>query len=122
MKNDKFQYLETNRFVEESKCKYYKRLIVGLVRYFQNEDGELIVPETYFDNIPDDLGFSFDFIEAEFPDEGDEVFDARSIKLSSWKSQEQDCGGDEEDIDDVSFCIPEDNVVHLKIVKSEDTI
>lgn len=116
-------YFEQERFCQESQCKYFKRLVVGFIRFIESTDQEANIPEEFFDNVPDTLGFEYDFFESETED-GDESGDIRSFKLTnSWKPGDDDCGGTEEDPLDMNFtaAIPEkNNVIHLRLVKNDD--
>lgn len=117
--SDDHVYIETSRVVTETNCKYFKRFIVGIIRHLQNEEGELLIPEEYFDNVPDDLGFKFEIIDGQ--DEIGTEIPVRCFSLSKWNCNQQDCGGDSEDIDKAYFSPTNTNkVVHLRLVKSDE--
>ncbi len=108
-------YIESNRVVKESKCKYYKRIIVGLIRYMKDENISLSVPEEYFDDVSDNTGFT---------DETDNIPN-RTFEISdNWEIDGDDCGGESFNLnnteffigDDGSVCFQENKKMHLKIV------
>lgn len=109
-------YIEDERICEESRCKYFKRLIVGLIRFIgtYEEDQEVNIPEHFFNDVPDHVGFSFEFYEDEHGD------DLRSFFLTdTWETDEDDCGGIEQSIDDVVFNAKKDNVIHLRLISND---
>lgn len=112
---DKHVHIEPDRIVEESACKYYKRLLVGFIRCFQDENGEVVVPEDFFDVVPDNIGFGYEMIGGE-NDAGEDI-DVRIFNLvDKWKPNIDDCGGSEGDIEARNLVAVSNNVIHLKIV------
>jgi hypothetical protein len=111
-------YIEEHRVVEESTCKWMKRNIVGMIMFIRDwsEENEVSIPEHYFDNIPDNIGFSLDFSSDE--DSGD---DLRCFNVTeTWKANEDDCGGSEEicNFEDIYFTGAKvERKVHLKLIK-----
>lgn len=112
----KYTYLEKDRVVNESSCKFMKRMIIGFIRYYESQGSEANIPEEFFDDVPDNLGFEFDFFES---DEGQDLrcFDI----IQNWETNKDDCGGDEMAADEVVYSAApekekENKVVHLKLV------
>lgn len=92
-----------------------KRTIYGLVRYIESElsdNGECNVPESYFESVPDHIGYAFHYDGD--PDTGEELrcFYTRE----DWICGQDDCGGLEENPEDTLFTGIKDNVIHLKLV------
>ncbi len=120
MPKDKI-YIEENRFCEESPCKHFKRLIVGFIRFIESSGQDANIPEKYFDDVPDNLGFEYAFFEEEEV-KNKEPEDIRCFRLTNtWNVGEDDCGGSENSHEDVSFYVTpqKDNVVHLRLVKND---
>jgi len=108
-------YFEENRFCEESNCKYLKRMVVGLVRFIESTSQDANIPEHYFDDVPDNAGFEYEFCENK--EDGEDV---RCFALTNdWKPGDDDCGGEEHDHDEIDFFPIEEknNVIHLRLVK-----
>jgi hypothetical protein len=115
MPKNKF-YIEEKRFCEESYCKHLKRLIVGFIRFIESDDQDANIPEHFFDNVPDSLGFKYDYLVAE---DGEDI---RSFYLTNdWQKGVDDCGGTEEDPGDMTYTYtdPQSNIVHLKLIKND---
>jgi hypothetical protein len=117
MSNEKTHtYIEKERVVEESNCKWMKRNIVGMILFIKewSEQNDVLIPEDYFDNIPDNIGFSVDF---EMDDESGE--DLRSFRIvENWKVAKDDCGGTEEicNFEEIYFTgTAEKRKLHLKL-------
>jgi len=119
MPKDKI-YIEENRLCEESYCKHLKRLIVGLVRHSKSINKDVDIPEHFFDDVPDNIGFSF---SSNLLNNGESV---RTFNITSdWELGKNDCGGSEYPYPgdmEFSFIKPKNNVVHLKIVPNLNTI
>lgn len=113
---------ENEMMLKESDSKFYKRLVVGLVRYISENKGIVNIPEEYFLNVPPNLGF-----ETKTYSEGDiagSVEEIRVIKLNdTWSCGIDDDGGTEEHIEDLYFFVPQDKL-GLKLIvdntKNED--
>lgn len=93
-------------------------MVVGFIRFIESTDQDANVPEHFFDNVPDNVGFSHEFCEDE--ESGEEI---RSFSLENdWIIGKDDCGGTEQDPDEVDFfAIPEkNNVIHLRLVKDDE--
>lgn len=107
-------YIEENRLCEESKCKYQKRLIVGLIKFIESGQQDANIPEHYFDNIADNMGFEYHHSEDE---NGNDV---RCFRISNnWQFGKDDCGGEEHGHPDkIMYSLkPEENKVsHLRLV------
>jgi hypothetical protein len=119
MPKDKI-YIEEHRLCEESYCKHLKRLIVGLVRYSEQVNKNTDIPEHFFDDVPDNIGFSF---SSNILDNGESV---RTFSLiSDWELGKNDCGGSEYpypgDVE-ISLIKPKKNIVHLKIVPALNAV
>ena len=73
------------------------------------------IPEHFFDDVPDNLGFSFEHSADE--DEND----TRKYSLNNdWVVGKDDCGGSEYEHDEIFFTGPKDNLIHLKLVPNND--
>jgi len=110
-------YIEPTRLVEESNCKYYKRIIVGLVNYINDNRISLDVPEEYFSDVPDNVGFE-DSINMS------DTITRRIQIIEDWNTGTDDCGGTEISMNNLEFAIEDGSVVyrenktlHLKVVK-----
>ena len=62
---EKRTYIEKDRLVNESACKWMKRIIVGFIRYYEDQNSEANIPEIHFDDVPDNIGFDYEFAESE---------------------------------------------------------
>lgn len=68
-------------------------MVVGLIRFIESEDQDANIPEHYFDNVPDNTGFEYEFCEDE--ENGEDV---RCFTINNdWKPGNDDCGGTEQD-------------------------
>lgn len=113
MPKDKF-YIEENRFCEESYCKHLKRLIVGFIRFIESTDQDANIPEHFFDDCPDNLGYAFDDLV------GENGEDVRGFYLrENWETGVEDCGGTDHDPEYIEYTYtePKSNITHLKIIK-----
>lgn len=115
-------YFEKHRIVEESTSKWMKRNLVGIIRFLNDftGDGQINIPDHYFDDVPDNIGFS---IEAEYDEEGN---DLRCFQIiDTWETSKDDDGGTEEicDFEDMVFYGVETKEIkkgHLKLVVNND--
>lgn len=119
--SEKFKhiYFEKNKVVKESNSKFYKRLIVGMIRFFsENGSGKVKIPEDYFSDIPDSLGFKTEStMETEIIGSTEEM---RTIELNDiWVINENDEGGEEENIENLLFSLPKPKN-NLKLIKNND--
>lgn len=104
-------YIEEKRFCEESNCKYMKRLIVGFIRFIESANQEVNIPEHFFDDVPDNLGYFYEYLL------GEDGEDVRGFKLhKKWQTNKDDCGGEEHPTDDVVFNSKPSNVLHLRLI------
>ena len=91
-----------------------------MIRYMKewSEENEILIPEEFFDDIPDNVGFSIDFAH----DEDGEDLRVLNI-VESWKTNEDDCGGTEEicNFEDVYFTgVEVPRKVHLKLIVNNE--
>lgn len=93
--------------VEESPCKFYKRLLVGIIRA---SGGELCVPGEFFDDVEANDGFKV------MPDLSYEFH-----LTKDWELGQDDCGHSviEEPVFSISASaeVEAKKVVHLRVVK-----
>jgi len=107
-------YIEEKRLVEESHCKFYKRLLTGFLLYLKDNNIDNIeIDEFYFNNIPDNLGF-----ETYTTLEPKRVFKIKN----TWEKNKDDCGGKEYDSDRVGYSAEDGNITFellplLRVVK-----
>ena len=108
-------YIEENRLCEESYCKHLKRLLVGFIRFIESSGQDANIPEHFFDDVPDNIGYAFDYLEDE---EGNDV---RGFRLTEdWKTGTNDCGGEDHDPMDVEYHVtPTKTTVHLKLIPND---
>jgi len=108
-------YFEENRFCEESQCKHLKRMLVGFIRFIESGDQDANIPEHFFDNVPDNVGFDYELFVNENNGE-----DLRCFKIiENWKFGEDDCGGVNENSNDIKFTPVKNNVIHLRLIKND---
>lgn len=109
-------YIEHDRVANETSCKFYKRLLVGFIRCFKDENGEVVIPEEFFDGVPDDMGFEWEQTVGE--DENGDELEVRAFAITrEWECGKDDCGGTEDDLSSVTFSATEDKPKrHLRIV------
>ena len=117
-------YVERDRVVNETACKFYKRLLVGFIRCLQNENGEVVVPEEVFDDVPDNIGFHYESAIGE-DDDGEDV-DVRIFAIvDDWVRGKDDCGGTEGALSEAKFFATEQTSSekpkrHLNIVQTPE--
>lgn len=88
--SDEHIYIEENRFCQESQCKRLKRFLVGFIRFIESSNQDANIPEHFFDDVPDNVGFDYEYAV----DENDN--DIRCFKLTNeWQFGKDDCGGSE---------------------------
>lgn len=110
MDDFKHTFVEENKLVQESNSKFYKRLIVGLIRYFSDDDGNLNIPEEFFSDVPDNLGFKT--ATKHMSDAFGNNDDIRTLTITNeWKYGVDDDGGNEMDIENVSYSKPENTKI-----------
>ena len=120
---DQKTYIEEKRLVNESACKWMKRIIVGFIRHYESENDEANIPEDFFDDVPDNVGFTYDFFEAE------DNSDLRCFHLiDTWKLGQDDCGGDETPSDEITYNVTETATTpgavaktHLKLIVDNES-
>ena len=119
-----FTWLETDgRNLEESACKYYKRLLVGIIRWYEVDGTKLSVPDDFFYEIGDDDGFDINIEELESAESGIPLMHRTFQTTKDWKINEDDCG--HEDLGELSFETKKvverkTDRVHLKLVVDND--
>ena len=104
-------YEDNGERIRESQCRFYKRLIVGLIQYFGDEDGEIVVPESCFEDVSSETGFDWSFYEDE---EDDSIVRVFSV-VEDWRSSIDDCGGGEPESESVAI-----RGTKLRLVPNED--
>lgn len=115
MNDFRHSYIEPDKIINESNSKHYKRLLVGLIRYLKNS-GDINIPEEYFQNIPDNLGFLSKIENISDPMGSYDQYRIFEL-IDNWRSGIDDDGGEEELFRNIRYKINTSQEKHLKVIK-----
>ncbi len=104
MKKRIHTHLDNNKIIQESNSKYYKRLIVGILKFLKENNQNISIPDEYFNNISNNTGF-----EIKEKTNTDLLGNSEFVKefniIESWISGIDDDGGHEDSTQNIEFLI-----------------